>query len=225
MDGFMANIKQFNEKFGEDGKSELNTLCSKHQLVLAPQDTTTFTYGGLEIKEGVLRIVFSENNLATNVDSVSADFAQALKDAPPAPGASALNIKARNSIREKYDPHVEEVRAAIATLVNMPSLKLNPNFEPNAAQLAKTADQNQYWDTQIGEATLDYFKGVKSTLERNGFKNDDMLQEGFQEAVNKGEICFRIIDKLVKETYVETQIENGVLYIQVSCPFVLYAHP
>jgi len=65
MDGFMYNLKQFVDVFGDDGKSELNTVCSKHQLVIAPQDTTKFTYGGLDIKDGVLRLVFQEANLGT----------------------------------------------------------------------------------------------------------------------------------------------------------------
>jgi hypothetical protein len=215
MDGFMYNLKRFTDTFGDDGKSELNTVCSRHQLVIAPQDTTKFTYGGLNIKDGVLRLVFQEDNLGTNVSDVSTEIAKALKDAPPAPGASAFNIVARNSVRDKYDPKIEEVRSAIATLVNMPSLKLNPNFDHNSSMLAKTASDHETWDNQIGAATLDYFSSVESVLKREGFAGDDMLQEGFQDVVSKGEICFRIVDKLNKGTYNEVHVEDGVLYIQV----------
>jgi hypothetical protein len=215
MDGFMSNLQRFADQFGDDGKSELNTVCSKHQLVIAPQETTKFSYGGLDIKDGVLRLVFQENNLGTNVSDVSAEIAKALKDAPPAPGASAFNIIARNSVRDDYDPKVEEVRSAIATLVNMPSLKLNGNFEHNSSMLAKTASDHESWDRQIGAATLDYFSSVESVLKREGFEGDSMMQEGFQEVISKGEICFRIVDKLNKGTYNEVHAEDGVLYIQV----------
>ena len=37
---------------------------------------------------------------------------------------------------------------------------------------------------------------MESVLKREGFEGDDMLQEGFQEVISKGEICFRIVDKL-----------------------------
>lgn len=215
MDAFVYNLQRFINTFGDDGKSELNTVCSKHQLVIAPQDTTKFTYGGLDLKDGVLRLVFQETNLGTNVSDVSAEIAKALKDAPPAPGASAFNIVARNSVRDNYDSKVEEVRSAIATLVNMPSLKLNPNFDHNSSMLAKTAKDHDTWDRQIGAATLDYFSSVESALKREGFGGDDMLQEGFQEVISKGEICFRIVDKLNKGTYNEVHAEDGVLYIQV----------
>lgn len=219
MDALVYNLKRFVDTFGEDGKGEMNSVCSKHQIIFAPQDTTKFSYGGFEVKDGALRLVFAENKLGTNVSDVSAEFAKALKDAPAAPGASAFNIDARNSVREKYDPNVEEVRSSIAALVNVPNLKLNPNFEHNANMLAKTPNQNSGWDKQIGAATLAYFSGVEGQIKRAGFKDDDMLQEGFQEAIDKGEICFRIVDKLTKGSYNEVIIENGVLYVQVSYSF------
>ena len=221
MDPFVSNLKRFINMFGDDGKQELNTVCAKHQLVFAPQEATSFNYGGLEVKDGVLRLVFHEKHLGTNTSDVSLEFAKALKDAPPVAGASAFNIDARNSVRDKYDPEVEGLRSTIAGLVNMPSLKLNPNFEHNAKALANSKDQNSSWDKQIGQATLDYFRSVKSNLERNQFKDDEMLQEGFQEVITKGEICFRIVDKLNKGTYNELLVEDGVLYVQVShlpCP-------
>ena len=217
MDPFVHNLKRFLNMFGEDGKAELNTVCSKHQLVFAPQEATKFNYGGLEVKDGVLRLVFHENKLASNTSDVSLEFAKTLKDAPPAAGGSALNIVARSSIRDNYDPQIEELRSTIATLVNMPSLKLNPNFDHNASVLVKSTDKAPNWDKQIGSATLDYFRSLKFHLERNKFKGDDMLQEGFQEVVTKGEVCFRVVDKLNKGSYNEIFPEDGVLYIQVSC--------
>lgn len=216
MDGLVSNLKRFVGIFGEDGKGEINTVCSKHQVELAPQDTTKFSYGGLDVKDGVLRLVFAENQLGTNVSDVSVEVAKALKNAPAAPGTSAFNIDARNSVREEYDPHVEEVRSSIAGLVNLPDLNLNPNFEHNATMLAKNPGENPNWDKQLGSGTLAYFKGLEGQIKRAGFKGDEMLQEGFQEAVEKGEICFRVLDKLTKSTYNEVVIEKGVLYIQVS---------
>ena len=215
MDALVSNIKRFVSTFGEDGKGEINSVCSKHLVVFAPQDTTKHSYGGLDVKDGALRVVFAEKELGSNVSDSSEKIAEALKEAPPAPGASAFNIEARNSVRNKYDPKIEDVRSSIAALVNMPHLKLNPNFEHNASMLAKHPDKNKSWDSQIGAATLEYFSGVEGQLQRAGFKGDEMLQEGFQEAVDKGEICFRIVDKLTKGTYNEVIIDNGVLYVQV----------
>ena len=46
--------------------------------------------------------------------------------------------------------------------------------------------------------------------------SDEMLSEGFQEAVSKNEVVFRIIDKLKYDNYCECVIEDGILYLQVS---------
>ena len=94
-----CNLQRFANTFGDNGKSELNTVCSKHQLVITPQDTTKFSYGGLDIKDGVLRLVFQEANLGST-SPTDAEIAKALKDVPPAPGASAFNIIASNSVRD-----------------------------------------------------------------------------------------------------------------------------
>jgi hypothetical protein len=192
-------------------------LCSKHQLELAPQEEdTTFTYGGLQIKDGVLRLVFSEGNFATNVNDVSQGFQEALKSAAASSGSgSAFNINARQSVRKSYDPEIGAIQKAIGELVGVADIKLNPSFEPNATVLAKAGDKSRSdWDSAMGSATLAYFEGLKYQIERAGFKDDDMLQEGFQEGVSKNEILFRVVEKL--SGYHETLVEDGVLIMQTT---------
>ncbi|KIW76401.1 hypothetical protein Z517_11147 [Fonsecaea pedrosoi CBS 271.37] len=227
MEPFCSNLESFVATYGDDGKSELNTLCPKHQVELAPQeDDTKFTYGGLQIKDGVLRLLFAEGYLAANVSDVSRDFNDALTKAAAAGGgagssgsgsSSAFNINARQSVRESYDPKIGDLQQAIGSLVGVPDILLNANFEANAAVLAAAGAQVRAdWDRILGRVSLDYFDGLKYQLERAGFKDDDMLQEGFQEAVTKREILLRVVDKLQKGTYHEVLVEDGVLVIQVS---------
>jgi len=217
MEPFCDNLESFIKSYGDDGKAELNSLCSKHQLEFAPQEDTKFTYGGLQIKGGLLRLVFSDGQFAVNVWDVSRDFQEAIKTAASSGGSSAFNIIARNSVRSDYDPKIGEIQEAIGKLVGIPDIKLNPNFENNAAALAKAGDQvRDDWDKQIGGATLGYFGGLKYQIEYAGFKDDDMLQEAFQEAIPKNEILLRVVDKLQNGTYHEILVEDGVLVIQVS---------
>ena len=216
MDAFVDNLKFFAKSFGADGIQELNAACPKHQMIMAPQENTKFRYGGLVVDDGLLRLVFAENTLGSNVGDVSKDFATALKNASTAPEDSRpFNIVARNAVQKDYEPKIGEVRAAIAKLVNMPDLKLMPNFEANATELAKSADQG--WDKQIGAFTLQYFEALKKGLERQKFDGDDMQQEAFQEAVEKGQVCFRILPKWEdgKSRYNEVKVDDGILYIQV----------
>src|SRR5262249_11960778 len=110
MEGFVENLTKFLKSFGDDGKSELNTYCPKHELVLVPQETTEFAYSGLELKDDTLRIVFAEGRFGRDLTSASRNVAQALRNAPPPSGVDkpALNIIARYVIREDYDPKIEK---------------------------------------------------------------------------------------------------------------------
>jgi hypothetical protein len=213
------NVESFVNSFGDDGKAELNKLASEHRVELVPQEETSFRYGGLQIKDGVLRLVFELDNFAVNVSNVSREFADALKSADAAGSGSAFNIVARNSVRDDYESKIEDVQEAIGKLLAIPDIKLNGNFENNAAVLAKVGDKGRSdWDSSFGGATFAYFESLKSQLEYKGFKDDDMLQEGFQEGVPKNEIQLRVVEKLSKGRYHETFIEDGVLVIQVSRP-------
>lgn len=220
---FCSNLESFITSYGEDGKNELNSLVTEHRVELAPQDDdTSFTYGGLQIKDGVLRLVFADGSLAVNVNDVSRDFHEALKAAAASSGSggNAFNISARQSVRDSYDPEIGALQKAIGEIVGVPHIKLTPNFEANAAVLAGSGSKVRAdWDKIIGGATLAYFEGLKYQLERAGFKGDDMLQEGFQDGVSKNEISFRVVEKLVKGSYHEILVEDGVLVIQVRLAF------
>ena len=215
---FCSNLESFVKSHGDDGKAELNSSCSKHQVEFGPQEDTKFSYGGLQIKDGVLRLVFAEGSFASNVDDVSRDFQGALKTASASSGSgSAFNISARHGVRKDYEPKIGKIQEAIGALVNVPDIKLNPNFEANAEVLAKAGDKvRNDWDKVLGNATVGYFDGLKYQMDRAGFKKDDMLQEGFQEAVSKNEIIFRMVEKLAKGGYNEVLIEDGVLVIQTT---------
>jgi hypothetical protein len=219
MEPFVSNLESFVKSYGDDGKAELNTLCPEHRVELVPQEDTKFSYGGLQIKDGVLRLVFAEGNVGVNVSGISTNFHEAIKDAPTAAGSNAVayNIIARNSVREDYEKPVVALQESIGKLVGVPGIVLKPNFENNATALANAGDKvRDDWDSVLGRSSLSYFEGLESNLKYAGFKDDDMLQEGFQEGVHKNEILLRVADKLVSGSYHEILIDDGVLVIQVS---------
>lgn len=45
---------------------------------------------------------------------------------------------------------------------------------------------------------------------------DDLIREGFNEAVEYEQARFRLVDKLKYDSYGECDIEDGVLYLLVS---------
>lgn len=72
------------------------------------------------------------------------------------------------------------------------------------------------WKGSFGTVHLAYFKGLKYQLGYQGFKDDEMLQEGLAEAIPSKTFKIRIVPKLTKGSYHQVVFEDGVAYLQVS---------
>ncbi|KAI9816269.1 MAG: hypothetical protein M1827_001870 [Pycnora praestabilis] len=222
-------INEYLKKFGSDGKSELNSVCSTHTITLEPATSSKISYAGCEISGGMLRLMFGKGYLGSNITEVCTELAGAVNAAGKSfvpGGGAALDFDAKNSIRNDYEPAIGDVKARISTLLALPVVTLHPNFEQNfakiAAYTASGQQSNMYprdWQKRLGGHTLLYFEGLANQLERAGFKNDEMLQEGFKDVVERNEIGLRIVDRLVKGSYNECVIEGGVLYMQTTLPY------
>jgi hypothetical protein len=216
-------LREFVDYYKDPVIDEINAVCPSHILTLDVDETGKLKYNGVDIHEGKLRILFNPENISTNIgDGMNRESLANAINAAPAPG-NALSFKVRAGIRLEYEPRAEEVRAKIAELLNKPEIKLVPNFEANYEKLReystkKDSKLDGYWELRLGPATLEYFEGVASQLSWQKFGDDDMLQEGFNEAVDKSEIMLQLVDKLEKRTYGEFKIEEGVLVLKVTWP-------
>ena len=195
-------------------------------MTLEQTTNPKISYSGCEISGGTLRLVFAGKYLGSNLSSVCAELPTAINNAGVSSnpdGGAALDFNAKSGIKKDYEPAIGNVKAKIQSILGLPMLELHPNFERNFAAIAAytaTGKQpttwNREWQKQFGISTFRYFEGLVSSLERQGFAKDDMLQEGYQETLDKNEIGLRIVDKLQKGTYNECVFENGVLYIQTT---------
>lgn len=82
-------------------------------------------------------------------------------------------------------------------------------------------DARDDWETNLGGFTLSYFESFVSVLERKKFAEDELLREGFAEAVEKGIVRFRVVDKL-PSGYNEIVLDDGAVAIQVY-PFLSWS--
>ena len=131
-------IKNYIEKYGNEGKNELNKLASAHIMTLEPVTTQDFFYCGCEISGGCLRIMFKKDQLAVNVDRGTSDLDKTINaTGAAAPDASTLDFDAKHGIKSKYDPAVGEVHDKIQRTVALPVLTLTPNFEHNFTVMDK----------------------------------------------------------------------------------------
>jgi len=121
-----------------------------------------------------------------------------------------------------WDPKVEELTNKFKEMLKT-DIKLNPNFESNFAILKKNAGVKavglrEDWEARIGSFFLSYFEGLHYQMEWKKFGEDDMLQEGFEEAVPKHEIQLVIAEKLEtgKSNYNECLIKDGIFTLQTQ---------
>ncbi|KAK4156634.1 hypothetical protein C8A00DRAFT_12447 [Chaetomidium leptoderma] len=224
VEGAIYQIKYVIGKYGDDFKNEINTLCSEHVLTLDLEETSPprFSYGGCDVLDGKLRMLFVEANLGVNIDYCCQEDAltKALNTAPVVDGAP-MSFVVRMGIRTDYDAQIGEVRKQIAELLGktQDAVTLNPNFEATYAALEAArpaAADREDWQRNLANFTFRYFDSLAYQMKYLKVGEDEMVQEGVLEAVSTNEYAFRIVDKLKYESYCECDIEDGVLYLQCT---------
>ncbi|KAF2674206.1 hypothetical protein BT63DRAFT_419512 [Microthyrium microscopicum] len=220
MEGVTWRLKYWLEKEANEAKDEINTVCFAHTITFGVDESGKFTYGGVVVDDGSLKIVFKEGNLGVNVNDTLETLSAALNDAPVKDG-SPLSVQSRLSIARDYNPKVEEWTKKFSDMLGVP-ITLNPNFEENfavckARSRGKKSELRDDWETIIGEMTLKYWEGAHWVMNYKKFGDDDMLQEAFTDEISKNQIEFRVAEKLKKGSgYNECFHEDGVLILQTT---------
>ncbi|KAL7620055.1 hypothetical protein AAE478_010604 [Parahypoxylon ruwenzoriense] len=221
INGAIRRLEEYVSGAGEEALKELNAICYAHVLTIDLDEAKSFSYCGGDVHEGKLRILFAPGQLGSNIDYAlkPAVIFKALNDAPAPPHATeALSFATRSNIRSEYEPQIEGIQSHIGQILDKPDIKLTPNFEATFSKLrgASNADLRADWEEVLGMFTRLYFEGLANQLQYLKFDGDELLREGFHEAVDKGEIAFRIVDSLQYDSYCECQVEDGVLYLQCT---------
>lgn len=220
------HVRNFPSTLGDAGIGELDAIAHAHSLSLDidDHDPARFDSCGAEIRDGKLLIIVAPGRLGANSEESlkRAHLEKAMNEAPLPAGAS-MSYAVRKGIREDYDSEVEAIKTAIEEIVQRKDISFEPNFEATIERLktenSKPSPKMNHagkWEEYVGSFTQLYFKGVEDGLRRQGFHKDEMLREGFNEAVETGKIAFRIVDKLSYNTDCEVVVEKGILYAQVS---------
>ncbi|KAK4184711.1 hypothetical protein QBC35DRAFT_41673 [Podospora australis] len=227
VEGAIYQIKYLTERYA-GLKAEINDICHAHVLTLDLEENSPprFSYGGGDVQDGKLRVLFVENNLGTNIDYCLEE--KTLFDAlNMAPSGKPLSFRARQDIRDNYDPNIAEVRHQIAEILGKTDdqITLTPNFDENFAKLAaygKTSEGKtnlrEDWQSHLGNFALKYLQALVYQMKYIKVGEDELIQEGFLEAVSTNEMALRVVDKLSNSdsSYNELVIEDGILYLQTT---------
>lgn len=184
-------------------------------------EENTVSYCGPKVTpEGKLVILFTAGNLGTNTSyaAESGKLIKALNEGPT--GDRPMSYIARASIRNDYEKDLPEVQKKLNKIFGK-DVAIVPNFEDNFNKLKADSNAQDGWEDNFGRTHLSYLQGLVSDLEYQKFDQDEMLQEGLVEAVEKSAVHVRIVSEM-KRSYNETVIEGGILYLQV-CFSVMYS--
>ncbi|EEU36026.1 uncharacterized protein NECHADRAFT_85382 [Fusarium vanettenii 77-13-4] len=139
--------------------------------------------------DGEQVMIFHTEKLGININNaLMTDFVKEALDAAPAdPGPMSYRVRMETlKCQERIGEKQEKLNAMLQKEVT---------FDPNWIR----------W----------YFGALVSRMNGDGFGTNDVLREGFLEAVEKNTIVFRVVDK-IDETYNEYVLEDGVFYIQTT---------
>lgn len=221
MEGAIYYFKYLGGRY-ETLLKEVNEIASAHVLTLDVDEESRFSYCGADIVDGKLRILFNAQNLGVNInDALSeSNLLAALNNAPT---DKPLSFSARFGISNDYEPNVAAVQHSIAELLGKQDgeITLNPNFEETFAKLKEASsnkknDIRDDWQNNLGSFTVKYWEGLAYQMKYQKVGEDELIQEGFLEAVSTLEFKFRLVDTLKYGSYGEVVIEDGILYVQAK---------
>ena len=231
--GAIDNLSRWLDRTGSDGRASLNSAAFHHVMTLEPASSSSTETTSCDIYGGKLRLLFKTDLLGWNTGDCLADrnLSNALDAVDTAAGAGStqpekLPFATRLNVRDEYENEIGPILEKARTQLARPDLRFVPNFERNFAFMKKWIKENkriarnvtEEWEGQLGTRTKDYFEGLVRFLEYKHFEDDEMLREGFFEAVDKAEVQFRIIDKSEMDKNhgrnCETVIEGGICYLQ-----------
>ncbi|KAK0657020.1 hypothetical protein B0T16DRAFT_50502 [Cercophora newfieldiana] len=221
VEGAIYQVKYLTGRY-DSLAAEINEIANAKVLTLDADESepSRFSYSGADVAEGKLRMLFNPKSLGVNID-YSLQEANLFAALNGAPTEKPISFQARLSIRSDYEPTIAATQHQLAEILGKSDdeIKITPNFEDTFAKLAaykktKGSDLRDDWETCLGSFTLKYLEGLVWQMKSQKFNDDEMLQEGFIEAVPSLEFVFRIVDKLKTGTYGEVEISDGKLYIQ-----------
>jgi hypothetical protein len=205
----------------EQLRDDINKLASAHVLTMDLNEDETFSYCGPKfLPGGKLAIVFRADRLGVNISD--AFYRENLEKAISlVPTEEALGFYARKNISDEWEPQVESLQSQLKGILNR-DITIVPNFEDVYNKLKSTKESSDF-EQNIGLFVQLYFKALINELKSQKFDSDDMLQEALNEALDKGEVHFRVVDR-IKGDCGEVAIGGGILYLQVNYPTMVFLH-
>jgi hypothetical protein len=214
-ESFVENLKKFTEE-GQyaDAVTAFNDLITERRIVLAADNK--FSYCGCSVKGGVLEINFNTKNPGTNTHYAASELEQQFDKGLFERSPLALPLIAKRGIRDNWEGDKrDEVIAKFKEELGV-DIKLMADYDAIWKALVEGKEKNKDVDLESGSRNLGsylyyYFDGCAYQFNYK-FNKDEMMVEGFSEAVPTREIWVEVVPETkagLKETYYECEIKDG----------------
>lgn len=230
----VEHIEGFAKQYATTGVHELNQLAPNHVLELdldnkKQKDFTSreryqgFEYSRPDYAHGNLLLLINRDALWSNVGKAmsSITFVTYFARERDPELKPTVDFECVTSIESEWEPEATKLLEKARKLLANPNLTFDPHWQETWQKLDQyyRADEDQKlldwgWRNGFAAGMYNYFESFVRKLEDNKFKDDDLLQEGFNELVSKNIVAFRFVDKLKRTTgQNEVAIEDGILWL------------
>jgi len=219
VDGFIDNLKKYTDK-GEfdDAIQTFNDLVVERKIVIASDDK--ISYEGCSIKNGIFEINYGPKAFGTNSSYACYNMAKEIDKALFVKTPYVLPVLLRKGIRDEWTSQKETVTRDIKEELLGADVKLLADVEGIWKLMVDAKNSKQDIDLtniapSFGNYLYQYFNGFLFQIKYQ-FKKDDLMVEGFTEAVPTGEIWVEVVPKEQLKEYNECKIEEGKVILRTT---------
>jgi len=220
LDGFIDNLKKYTgEGEFDEAIQTFNSLVTERKITIAADNK--FSYEGCSIKNGVFEINYNSKAYGSNNSYACSYMGKEIDRALFAKSPYALPLLLKKGIRDDWTAQKETVTQGIQEELLGAEVKLMADVEGIWKLMVDAKNSKQDVDLEsiapnFGSYLFQYFDGFRYQVEYQ-FKKDDLMVEGFTDAVPTGEIWVEVVPKdEMKSGYNECKIENGKVILRTT---------
>ncbi|KAG8810880.1 hypothetical protein FRC17_002717, partial [Serendipita sp. 399] len=208
IEGSLYYLKRFTEE-GTDTMSieAFNDLVYEHRFTLEADPKVT--YSDCRINNGSFELTFNPTSPGVNVDYACQEIEKRVDEALAEKDAEALPVIARRDIRKEFEEKKDALLARFKEELLGADVKLMADYDAIWKTIVAGKKVNkevdlEYAARRLGSTIHTYFEGFIYYL-KNKLNRDDMMVEGFTEAVSTLEIWVEVAPEgtKLKDTYYE----------------------
>lgn len=223
---YFTSFVYYLKKFTDDGEytdaiETFNDLVSESRVSIEAGNSTV-TYSACSVEAGTFEINFNPTRPGVNVDYACSEMEKSFDEALFARSPERLPMIAKRGIRDDYENKKEDLLRKFKEALLGADVKLVADYDAIWNQIVAGKKVNKDINPQdsarsLGSYIYSYFEGAASQFESK-LEKDDMMVEGYTEAVSTGEIVIDVVPEgtTLKSSYGVIEIADGKLFIKVT---------